>query len=151
MYWCGFQTLYQSPVFRVYFLISSHAFKVKISNSAHALRVGAIEWCSNGACTILRRPAPGFITALERHLHDFSATLARLCTNWGYHRAKQRHEEYAWSLHDFCMSCKVCSYIVPLWLRLMLRFDAYLSISWPGFQKRFPQKKYYVGGLRCAP
>ena len=59
MYWCGFQTLYQRPVFRVYISISSHAFRVKISNSAHALRVGARKWCSNGACTILRRPTPG--------------------------------------------------------------------------------------------
>ena len=59
MYLCGFKTLHRSPVFRVYFLISSHAFRVKISNSAHALRLGARKWCSDFAYTILRRPAPG--------------------------------------------------------------------------------------------
>ena len=80
MYWCGFQTLYQSPVLRVYFLISSHAFRVKISNSAHALRVGARKWCSNGACTILRRPDPGRSTK-SSSVRYFIYTKTNLKTN----------------------------------------------------------------------
>ena len=57
----------------------------------------------------------GESTEKARALHDICMTLARLCAKWGYHRAKQRHEEYAQSLHKVCMSCKVCANIVPLW------------------------------------